>query len=107
VKKQAEGASMSDIFFNFVNEPTYHFFQWVRSGGLGGIPRLIARAYEKAEQSPWLEIGEDVCTAVRDTLANLLRDAVASKGLFPSERLGETSGTAMPVQAGLTYPLLM
>jgi hypothetical protein len=97
---------MSDIFFNFVNEPTYHFFEWVRSGGLGDVPRLIARASDKAEQSPWLEMGEDVCTVVRDTLANLLCDAVGTKGIFPSEGRGEI-GAAMPVQAGLTYPLLM
>ena len=71
-KEQAEGASMSDIFYNFVNEPTYHFFEWVRSGGLGDVPRLIARAYDKAEQSPWLEMGEDVCTSVRDTLAGII-----------------------------------
>jgi hypothetical protein len=97
---------MSDIFFNFVNEPTYHFFEWVRSGGLGDVPKLIARAYDKAEQSPWLEMGEDVDTVARDTLSDLLRDAVGSKGIFPSEGLGEI-GAAMPVQAGLTYPLLM
>jgi hypothetical protein len=98
---------MSDIFFNFVNEPTYHVFEWVRGGGLGDVPRLIARAYEKAEKSPWLEMGEDICTVVRDTLAYLLWDAVAAKGIFPSEGLGEIDGAAMPVQAGLTYPLLM
>lgn len=98
---------MSDVFFNFVNEPTYHVFEWVRSGGLGDVPRLIGTAYENAEQSPWLEMGEDVCTTVRDTLANLLWDAIASKSLFPSEGLGEIDGAAMPVQAGLTYPLLM
>ena len=82
---------MSDIFFNFVNEPTYHFFEWVRSGGLGDVPRLIARAYDQAEQSPWLEMGEDVCTVVRDTLANLLWDAVASKGIFHSEGRGRST----------------
>jgi hypothetical protein len=98
---------MSDIFFNFVNEPTYHFFEWVRSGGLGDVPRLIARAYDQAEQSPWLEMGEDVGTVVRDTLANLLCDAVGNKGIFPPEGRGEIGGAAMPVQAGLTYPLLM
>jgi len=42
VKEQAESAPMSDIFFNFVNEPTYLVFEWVRSGGLGDVPRLIA-----------------------------------------------------------------
>jgi hypothetical protein len=98
---------MSDIFFNFVNEPTYHLFEWVRSGGLGDVPRLIARAYDNAEQSPWLEMGEDVCTVVRDTLANLLCDAVGAKGIFPPQAQGEIGGAAMPRQAGLTYPLLM
>jgi hypothetical protein len=97
---------MSDIVFNFVNEPTYHFFEWVRGGGLGDVPRLIARADTKATQSPWLEMGEDVCSVARDTLSDLLRNAVGAKGIFPSEGVGEIDA-AMPVQAGLTYPLLM
>lgn len=97
---------MNDVFFNFVNEPTYHVFEWVRGGGLGDVSKLIARAYEKAEHSPWLQMGEDVCTVVRDALADLLRDGIVYKVTLHSEGLEEIGGAAMPLHVGLTYPLL-
>ncbi len=41
---------MPTQFFNFGNEPTYIFFEWIRRGKQ--TQPLIASAYEQAEDTP-------------------------------------------------------
>jgi hypothetical protein len=65
---------MRNVFFNFGNEPTYVFFQWVREGELGAVNALIVEAYKKVETNDYYSVGGDICDCAREELARILRD---------------------------------
>jgi hypothetical protein len=74
-------------FFNFRNEPTFHFFEWVRA--TKDTKKLIAEAYDACEGDEWFEMGEDVSRVARDKLADrleeILEEAQSDWGLVTDE----------------------
>jgi hypothetical protein len=66
-------------FFNFTNEETFHFFEWVTRGKQVDPEALIADAYRDAENDrEGALIGEamGICYLVRDHLADRLADVL-------------------------------
>jgi hypothetical protein len=66
---------MAMQFFNFGNNETFHFFEWICAGKAGGPEALIDRAFKAAEKpgpDDWPEM--DICYVVRDRLRDELQE---------------------------------
>ncbi len=105
---------MAIEFFNFVNQETFHFFQWICKSVPSGPEALIADAFKRADEPGEMEFpGEDVCYAVRDRLAEILEkilDDVASTLDIDDELLEIgtvwTDEQGRPVGKALWQPIL-
>jgi len=68
---------MAEIFFNFGNHETYHFFQWVRHRG----PELVNKAFADLDvgdldPSGLMDADLPSCYAAKDKLAVILDDII-------------------------------
>src|SRR5690349_10046734 len=59
-------------FMNFRNVPTFQFFCWVRSGGLGPPAELVNEAMNGVDKDPWFEMGLDTSLIARNRLEEIL-----------------------------------
>ena len=65
-------------FYNFGNDETFHFFQWVVHSGLVSSDDLIKQAYDQVEKNDWYERGMDISNLAHDELTKIL-DALLDK----------------------------
>ena len=104
------------VFFNFTNQPTFHFFWWATSGGLD-VALLVASAFESAEANAETDEGVNAFAIARDRLAHLLKEACmehlgideASDLGWPGEPAPVVSDPDRPGESAtddLTYPLM-
>jgi hypothetical protein len=96
---------MGNLFFNFGNEPTYIFFEWVREAGLGDVQGLIVEAFDHAEKTGETVPGEGIGESVHEALAFILDDKLVDVLGFVS--LEDGADACHPVSsATLTNQLL-
>jgi hypothetical protein len=91
-------------FFNFGNDQTYHFFQWVSRSGMIDPKELISKAMEQVEDDDWFKMGSDVSTVARDKLADLLEELLEEVTGMVSDEW--PIGAVGPSDEALTAPIL-
>jgi hypothetical protein len=77
---------MPTEFFGFGNHETFHFFIWICESDASLPDRLIADAFQKAEEKLGDEEyeGDDTCCIVRDCLLEKLRDGILYGEIAPN-----------------------
>jgi hypothetical protein len=90
-------------FFNFINEPSFHFFKWVTESGAIDLPALVAQAMKQVEEDKGFQMGMDVSWAAKSQLASLLEETLWDR-LWHSwcGEIGQVDATV----ESLTEPLL-
>ena len=76
-------------FFNFGNQQTYHFFQWVVHSKQVDYERLIARAFEQVAASAFMEMDLATAHLLKKQLEQLLRESLekVKKSWFDKHKL--------------------
>jgi hypothetical protein len=63
---------MAETFFNFSNNETYHFFQWLRLRG----PELVSKAFADLDADDLMDADLPSCYAAKDKLTVILNDII-------------------------------
>lgn len=94
-------------FFNFVNEPTFHFFKWVTESDQVDVDTLVRQAFDGVEKTESHQMGFSVSESAREALGKLLMhhlDEWTSDFDFLVDE--ETIGSVTQTQESLFRPLL-
>ncbi len=103
--------------FNFHNDPTYHWYVFVRGGGAGSVRQLVLDAMDATEAASEMDLAPGLCYAARDALARKLETvfeeltgAMLDNGFLGDiwcAELGEVDPTCEGAEATLIAPLFI
>ena len=94
LKTKRQNLTMSD--FNFVNQPTFHFYKWLKDGNYFNVSKLIEEAFEQLETDEQHALTDDTSLCLRNQLSQLLFDELEVSVLGVTEISSDAIGCVEP-----------